>query len=138
MLFLVVLFLAIMIRRAVPGRAVVAAAWLGVSLSAWASWQSFSRLLESPRYRRLQNARTYAENMQAEFADIRRTHAGTLAFADGRVPDDVVGLAAFRVGQLSKVLLIFDPAVRVSAQGRCSYVVRDDGTIARPPAGCGA
>jgi hypothetical protein len=123
MLFLVVLFLAIVIRRVRPGRAVVAVAWLGVSLSAWTSWQSFSRLLESPRYRGLHNA---------------RTHAGTLDFADGRVPDDVVGLAALRVGRLSKFLLVFDAAVRVSEGGPCAYVVRDDGTIARPPEGCRA
>lgn len=115
---------------------IVAAAWLAVAVSAWASAQSVQRLVDSPRYRGLQHARTYAANLQAELADIRRTRQGTLDFADGRVPDDVVGLAALRVGGLSRFLLVFDPAVRVSKGDPCAYVVREDGTIARPPAGC--
>jgi hypothetical protein len=123
LLFLVALFLAIVIRRATvrttganprAGGAVVAAAWLAVAVSAWTSGQSFYRLVNSARYHGLQHARTYAANLRAEFADIRRTQAGTLDFADGRVPDDVVGLAALRVGGLSKFLRVFDPAVRVS------------------------
>jgi hypothetical protein len=147
LLFLVALFLAIVIRRATarttdangrPGRAVVAAAWLAVAVSAWLSGQSFHRLVTSPRYRGLQHARTYAANLRAGFGDIRRTQAGTLDFADGRVPDDVVGLAALRVGGLSKFLLVFDPAIRVSKGNPCAYVVREDGTIDRPPAECRA
>jgi hypothetical protein len=147
LLFLVALFLAIVIRRATAGTtganpraggSVVAAAWLAVVLSAWTSAQSFYRLVNSPRYHGLQHARTYAANLRAELADIRRTQAGTLDFADGRVPDDVVGLAALRVGGLSKFLRVFDPAVRVSKGNPCAYVVREDGTIGRPPAGCSA
>jgi hypothetical protein len=109
-----------------------------VALSAWTSWQSFSRLVDSPRYQGLQHARTYARNLQAELTDIRRTHAGTLSFADGRVPDDVVGLAALRVGGYSRFLLVFDADIEVSKGRPCAYVVRDDGTITRPPAGCGS
>jgi hypothetical protein len=140
MMFLVVLFLAILPRRqsgADPrsDRLAAMVAWCGVLLVAGASWHTFGALLKSPRYQNWSTARTYAENLRGELADIRRTQPGTLEFADGPLPQHVLGMAAMRVARLSNFLVVFDPAIRVS-KGTCRYVVRGDGTIVRPPDGC--
>jgi hypothetical protein len=141
MMFLVVLFLAILTRRTVGveprnGRIPVIAAWCGVALAACASWHTFGALLRSPRYQDWSTARAYAENLSRDLGEIRRTHAGTLEFADGPLPQNVLGMAAMRVARLANFLVVFDPAIRVSNHGSCRYVLRRDGTIIRPPEGC--
>lgn len=144
-MFLIVLFVAILVRRMVPSvlnsnsraaRVAVASAWFGVLVSAWLSQQSFLPILESPRYNELPFVRTYANNLKADLAELRRNNAGTLAFANGFVPRPVLEMGVMTLGAYSKFLPVFDSGVRVFPGGKCLYVVQADGRIASPPEGC--
>jgi hypothetical protein len=144
-MFLVVLFAAIAIRRTMgsaasgtpyPGRVATGTAWLVVVASSWVGWHTFLRVLSGPLYAGLPEVRAYANMLRTGLAEIRRTRADTLEFAQGGVPSAVLGMAGLHVGRLSEFLPIFDRDVRVGPHGRCSYVVRPDGMIIRPPADC--
>ena len=136
-MFLVVLFVAIALRRSArDAGGIVMLAWCVVALSGWSSWQSFHRLLESPGYDTLPFVRKYTSNLRTDLAAIRRMHPDTLDFVDGDVPRSLLGMAAMKMGRQSTFLLVFDPAIRIVPHGRCLYAVRPDGTVAHPPPGC--
>ena len=103
--------------------------------SAGLSVATFLRLQKSPVYGAFPTARAYAITLRAELAEIRRTHTETLEFAEDGVPAPVLGMA-MQMGRLSKLLPIFDANIRVARRGPCSYVVRTDGSIVRPPEDC--